>query len=712
MAKHKEAQSRQAWDTLLMALQQLDHLLSEAVSVAQIIYGPEAATDLYRGLYVDRGEVNRVLAREVGEPTLRSTPAADFGEYLSHLAPFNWLQHTFELSTFDLSVVLLALAPEIDLRYERIYAYLQDDVTRKHPSVDLALNLFCPSVEAKMQQRDRFVASAPLIRHQLLHLIANPTQVQPPLLSHALKLDEQVIRFLLGQQGLDSRLASCQLIQPAMSLEELPLETAFKQALQMIARQAQAANQPLRLYFQGTHTVEKRQTAAALSHDLNAPLLLVELQALDSNADLEQTFHLLCREAQFQAAVLYLDQQDGLPSGERAFTVFSHYPVSVILAGTQPWRRSGCPTHFIPVSFPSMNFAQRRTCWHTHLATLGVELVDRELDALADRFRLTPEQIADSAIVAHHHSCWRAAMQSGEQQHSPQPTLDELFMAARDQLSHELEVLTRKISPRYTWEDIVLPTDQLARLQEICSHIKYRQIVYGDWGFDRKLSLGKGLNALFSGPPGTGKTMAAEIVANELRLDLYRIDLSQIVSKYIGETEKNLNRIFTAAESANAILLFDEADSLFGKRSEIKDAHDRYANIEVAYLLQKMEEYEGITILTTNLVQNLDEAFTRRLRFIIEFPFPDSNHRLSIWKGILPKETPIAPDVDFELIAQQFKLAGGNIRNIALAAAFFAAEAGQPVDMNHLLRATKREFQKIGRLVGEEEFSQFSAISN
>ncbi|MGV0025335.1 ATP-binding protein [Phormidesmis priestleyi] len=707
MAQPKEVQARQSRDTLLIALQHLDRLLTEAVSVAQMIYGVEAATDPYRGLYVDRGEVNRVLAQEVGEPTLRSTPAADFGEYLSHLAPFGWLQETFELSTFDLSVVLLALAPEIDLRYERIYAYLQDDVTRKHPCVDLALNLLCPSVEVKMQQRDRFAASAPLMRHRLLDLIADSTQVQPPLLSHALKLDEQVIRFLLGQQGLDSRLTFCQLVQPTRSLEELPLELAFKQALQQIARQA--TSQPLRLYFQGVHATEKRQTAEALSYDLNATLLMVELQAIEATADFEQTFHLLCREAQFQAAILYLDRRGG--SGEdrekaieQAFTVFSHYPVSVILAGTQSWSRSGCPTRFIPVSFPSLNFAQRRTCWNTHLTTLGSELVDQELDALADRFRLTPEQIADSVNMAHHHARWRAAMQSNQASPSPQPTLDEIFMAARAQASDQLESLTRKISPRYTWDDIVLPPDQQSRLKEICSHIQYRQLVYGEWGFDRKLSLGKGLNVLFSGSPGTGKTMAAEVIANELRLDLYQIDLSQIVSKYIGETEKNLNRIFTSAESANAILLFDEADSLFGKRSEVKDAHDRYANLEVSYLLQKMEEYEGITILTTNLVQNLDEAFTRRLRFIIEFPFPDREHRLSIWKGMFPAETPIAPDLDFGSIAQQFKLAGGNIRNIALGAAFLAAESGQRVSMAHLLQATRREFQKMGRLVSEEEF--------
>ncbi|MEC4818150.1 MAG: ATP-binding protein [Scytonema sp. PMC 1069.18] len=249
-----------------------------------------------------------------------------------------------------------------------------------------------------------------------------------------------------------------------------------------------------------------------------------------------------------------------------------------------------------------------------------------------------------------------------------------------------------------------MPTNQLKQLREICNQVKYHHIVCNQWGFDQTLSLGKGINVLFSGSPGTGKTMAAEVIANELQLDMYKIDLSQIVSKYIGETEKNLDRVFTAAENANAILLFDEADALFGKRSEVKDAHDRYANLEVAYLLQKMEEYEGVTILTTNLRQNLDEAFTRRIRFIIEFPFPEADYRLQIWQRIFPKQTPLREDVDLKLIAQKFQLAGGSIRNIAVAAAFLAAEEGDCVGMKHLLQATKREFQKMGRLINDEDF--------
>jgi SpoVK/Ycf46/Vps4 family AAA+-type ATPase len=232
--------------------------------------------------------------------------------------------------------------------------------------------------------------------------------------------------------------------------------------------------------------------------------------------------------------------------------------------------------------------------------------------------------------------------------------------------------------------------------------------VLSDWGFGAKLSLGKGVNALFAGPSGPGKTMATEIIASELGLDLYKIDLSGVVSKYIGETERNLDRVFSAAEDANAILFFDEADALFGKRSEVRDSHDRYANIEISYLLQKMEEYEGLAILATNLKANLDEAFTRRLAFTIHFPFPDEASRLRIWRGIWPASMSLDSGVDLEFLARQFKLSGGNIKNIALSAAFLAAESNTLVTMSHLLHATGREFQKLGKPLGGDQLGPYA----
>jgi SpoVK/Ycf46/Vps4 family AAA+-type ATPase len=264
-----------------------------------------------------------------------------------------------------------------------------------------------------------------------------------------------------------------------------------------------------------------------------------------------------------------------------------------------------------------------------------------------------------------------------------------------------LGTIARRIEPLYTWDDIVLPQDSLRQLKEICICVTQRQRVLEDWGFGQKLSQGKGTHALFSGASGTGKTMAAEVVAKELGFDLYRIDLCGVVSKYIGETEKNLDRIFAAAQDTSVVLFFDEADALFGKRSEVRDSHDRYANLEISYLLQKMEQYDGIAILASNLRANLDEAFLRRLNFVVTFPFPDEAHRLLIWQGIWPGETPLADDVDLRFLAHEYKFTGGNIKNVALAAAFLAAEDGSPVTMNHLLQAVRREYQKLGKAVPE-----------
>jgi SpoVK/Ycf46/Vps4 family AAA+-type ATPase len=253
----------------------------------------------------------------------------------------------------------------------------------------------------------------------------------------------------------------------------------------------------------------------------------------------------------------------------------------------------------------------------------------------------------------------------------------------------------------------VLPPRAIRQLREVCAAERFRSVIYVEWGFDRRMMHGKGLNVLFCGPSGTGKTMSAGIVARELGLDLYKIDLSTVVSKYIGETEKQLSLIFREAQSSNAILFFDEADAIFGKRSEVKDAHDRYANIEVAYLLQKMEEYEGIVILATNFRKNIDEAFTRRIHYIVEFPFPEAEYRERIWRSMIPPDAPLAADVDFAFLGRQFELAGGNIRNAVLLAAFYGAENGGAIRMEHFVLAVARELQKMGKLPSRSEFREY-----
>jgi SpoVK/Ycf46/Vps4 family AAA+-type ATPase len=322
---------------------------------------------------------------------------------------------------------------------------------------------------------------------------------------------------------------------------------------------------------------------------------------------------------------------------------------------------------------------------------------------VAGKFALGPLQIRDAARYAFALTTTRPPDQSAI-------TADDLHHAARARSNQSLRELGQKIESQYNWEDLVLPRRSQEALREIFFSVKHHHTVYETWGFDSKLAMNKGVNALFYGPSGTGKTMAAQVLTNELKLDLYRIDLATVVSKYIGETEKNLSRVFAAAQASNAILFFDEADALFGKRSGVKDAHDRYANIEVAYLLQKMEDYDGIAILATNLRSNIDEAFARRLHHTVEFPFPDANLRERIWRSVFPAQTPLSDTVDFGFLANQFELSGGNIRNVALAAAFLAADASQPVNMPMLVVGVARELQKIDRMPTRAAFREYYAF--
>ncbi len=624
-----------------------------------------------------------------------------------------WLQKTFSLSDFDLDILAIALAPELDRHYERVYAYLQDDLSNKRPTVDMVLNLLCSNIPEKLSRRKHFATNAPLIYHRLLHLCPEPQQ-QSTLLAHRLILDSQVVRLLLHQPGLDSRLTDCcQLLEPSIDSDTLYLKAGVQTALEALVIEDWQKQQPLVLYFQGTDSTGKRRTAQIIAKTLKVPLLVANLTRLvEDKASFEEKLQILWREAWFFNCLLYLVNFDVLYLQENQIlyqsflTELEKNHGITILAGVQTWIPTATGVKnliTVPFTIPESN--QRRDCWQTHLQAAQINIENAELDVLSDRFLLTPDQIANAVATAYNTARWQSAKTE-----KTLPSFLHLCSAARAQSGHDLASLAQKIVPKYTWDDIILHSYQLIQLQEICKEAEYRNLVHQKWGFAEKLSLGKGLNVLFSGSSGTGKTMAAEVIAHQLQLDLYKIDLSQIVSKYIGETEKNLNRIFTAATNANAILFFDEADALFGKRSEVQDARDRYANIEVGYLLQKMEEHEGVAILTTNLRSNMDEAFERRLRFIIEFPLPDTKNRHLIWQGVFPKNAPCSPKLDLEFLAQNFEITGANIRNIALTAAFLAADDHAVIEMVHLIRAMRREYQKMGQILRDKDLGQYADL--
>ena len=323
------------------------------------------------------------------------------------------------------------------------------------------------------------------------------------------------------------------------------------------------------------------------------------------------------------------------------------------------------------------------------------------VEELAAKFRFSPRQIE----LACRQAVGLAGLE-GEGTISSR----EMHQCCYRQVVHKLGDLASRVRPAFHWDDVVMPEDQKKLLQHACGHIKFQHQVYYGWGFDRKIAYGRGLSILFAGAPGTGKTMCAQVIANELNMEMYKINISQIVSKYIGETEKNLQAVFTEAKRSNCVLFFDECDALFGKRSEVKDAHDRNANVEVAYLLQQIEEYDGVCILATNLIGNIDEAFMRRITYVVRFPFPDAAMREEIYRRTIPQQAPLSDDIDWAFLAEKFELSGGHIKNIVLSAAFLAALEGQSIGMSHLLRSAVGEMKKNEIVVVREELREYADL--
>jgi SpoVK/Ycf46/Vps4 family AAA+-type ATPase len=666
---------------LQSALARLDRIVAVAVERATETFGPAASRDSFRGLYLSGEQFERVLAQIPGEPLLWTAlaPEDETVDLASELG----------LTPFDLDVLLLAVAPELDLKYERLFGFLQDDVTRKRATVDLALHLLCETAEMRIVRRSHFMPGAPLLAKRWLRLVADPSQVDPPLLAHYLKPEARAVSVFTGQREINPRTAPfCRLVEsPDRSWEETALDASAAEALVRVASLGVALEKPARLFFEGPSGAGQVETAEALATELGTPLLTADLaRATACHADPETVLPELFSEAQFHGAILFLEGADAVPQGLLASLAAERW--LTILSGPRSF--SG----WFPVSFYTLGADASRRTWSQVLGSEGFPVIPDTIETLSARLKLTPKQIGQTASEAVYHAAWRGANEV---------EVRDFMHAARVHASHDLAALARKVQALHGWDDLILPEDTKAQLREMCERAGQRRRVLEDWGFDRKLSMGMGTNALFAGPSGSGKTMAVEIISNELQLDAYRIDLSGVVSKYIGETEKNLDRIFGAAQNANVILFFDEADALFGKRSEVRDSHDRYANIEISYLLQKMEEYTGIAILATNLKQNLDDAFVRRLTFSIHFPFPDEASRRRIWKGIWPEGVPLADDVDGNLLAGRFELSGGNILNVALAAAFAASAEDQPVSLRHLLHATRREYQKYGKQMRPDE---------
>lgn len=694
-----ETKLRSTWiDELLPALTRLDAIIERAINIAQERFGAEAVADRFRGLYVPASETVQLLRRRPGDPEFVGV-RSDLPRLPDESNALQRLAEGYGLSAFDLDILLVALAPDLDRRYERIYAYLQDNVSLRKAGVDLILNLLCENGIDRLQRRSHFASDAPLIRHQLIHLIPSPEPANHSLLAHAIQVDSQIIDLLLHQDRLDRRLNwVCREMRPPPCLRA-PLPVAEYDALRELIRVSLSKHELLLVNLWGEPGLGQWATAQTLASDLKRELLAFDLEF--AGPDFATLLPLAIRHAWFNNKILCIALSDAAAENRRVHQILAHAKGAIILISRSPFSPSTW-LEFAPtaVRFERPAHDTRRALWQTTLKGHHLDLDDAQIEELAGRLRLSPKQIRDAAQTA----VSQARLTGSE------PSYSLLLSSARAQTGRKLGQLARKTTPIHQWHDIILPEDSLKSLHEMCQRVRHRHQVLGEWGFHQKLALGKGTNALFSGPSGTGKTMAAGIIAGELGLDLYKIDLSGVVSKYIGETEKNLNQIFDAASHGNAILFFDEADALFGKRSEVRDSHDRYANIEISYLLQKMEEYDGVSILATNLRQHLDDSFVRRLSTTVQFPFPGETSRRHIWEKIWPSETPLDSDVDLSFMAQQFKLSGGNIKNVALAAAYLAAAVDSPVKMTHLLQATEREYQKMGRVL--ENYSSQRPLEN
>jgi len=624
-----------------------------------------------------------------------------------------YLSATLGLQRFEERCLVLALAPELYSRYSEIYAYLQDNVIRTRPTIDLALQLFSTHPDDRMA----FTAGAPLMRSRLL-LEHEPGGSPLPMSQRALSIDDRVLGFLLESLETDLEIERwVNLVPIPKEAPRVPIRQDIVEKTATMARRCFAggeANYRPIFHLLGRDGTGRRALAEAACHAAGMPLLAADMRLAGRARDKAESMWRLGRESLLQSAGVLIQHFDDLLEDDAdsalsaLFETIYHFAIPIVfLCGTREWHP---PVHspatlFISVPCPSPTAEERAGLWAYHLGATD-QLPAEDLGLLAAIFNFTDGQIQQAVASARSMAFWDDGANS-------ELTVDNLRRACRKEALPNLGNLARRTERTHNWNSIKLPEPQLNQLREIAAHLKHSTKVLGTWGFAREFQYGLGLAACFEGVSGTGKTMAAGILAAELGQELITTDLSAIQSKYIGETNKHLKLLFDEAQSASAILFIDEADALFGKRSEVKDSHDRYANSEIAFLLQQIEEYRGTVILATNMKQNMDEAFLRRLRFVIHFPFPDEELRLAIWKDIFPKESPIDPSVNIGWLARRLKITGGNIKNIAIRAAFLAADRPRlnmrVIDMDCIVEAAKREYDKLGLTYLPAEFDGWRA---
>ncbi|WP_412542445.1 ATP-binding protein [Longispora sp. K20-0274] len=643
------------------------------VAVAARRAADPAPDDPFRGLYLSDEAIDALL------DTRRDPwPAADDAPTHGRLAA---LATAAALEPLDVALLLVALAPDVDSRFEQFYGYLNDDVTRRRASVGLALRL-AGLPEGAGAGRARFDAGAPLLAAGLLVV----EEADRPLLSRPLRVPDRVVAHLLGGDlhgpALTGLLADA---RPE------PLLTARPDA----ARLGRALSGGATLVYLREHGGGSGQAlgVAALAAAGRAALAVDAARYAAGPAGTA-----LVREAVLRGAGVVFGPLDGHDPTD-LLGLFARVGVPLLLYGTVGWDPRWTHRPPLNVAVEPVPASVRAELWRTALdgAVLG-DGVDPA--AVTAHFTLGPPQIRRAARAATLAAYGDDGVVRAE----------HLRHGARSQNAAGLERLARRIEPAVGWDDLVLPPAVTGQLRELAGRARFRDRVLDEWRMRPGGGRGRGVTGLFAGDSGTGKTMSAEVIAGSLGLDLYTVNLATVVDKYVGETEKNLERIFTEAAGVNGVLLFDEADAIFGKRSEVRDAHDRYANIESAYLLQRLETFDGLAVLATNLRANLDDAFTRRIDIVVDFPLPEAELRRALWDSCLGRLVPRGDDLDLDFVAGAFELAGGHIRSAAITAAYLAVEADRPVAMADLIGAVGREYRKLGRLCLEREFGDYLAL--
>ncbi len=614
------------------------------------------------------------------------------------------LRRIFNLSDAEAELLLVALGPELDARLRRVYGFLQDNMNRERAHLGFALDLLFATTQEKHDAR-RYLASDSTLRY--FYLVQLGGNTGDATLGRELSAPERVVRAALGEPGIDDLLTGIARLDsagvPLSQISNPPdnLANALDLLKKDQADRPVTVGAPMRpvIAIRGPAHAGKKHVARALMKELGRPMVIVDFSRLPkTNVDLPRILRIAARDALLLGAALYIDQADLFADPEALaepprplLDLLARFPDVVFLGSTRRLHQLDQHREVLRMTCDMPSPDQRKQLW-TRFLPADVQLgKDVDLDELSRKY-----SIGAGAIAAGAREAANAARMRGK---PAEVKFGDLLDGARNQLVHKLGSIAERVTKTYRWEDLILPEEVIESLKEMVGFAKFRGTVYDKWGFLSKHAYGRGVSSLFWGPPGTGKTMVAGIMARELDMEIFRVDLSRVVSKWIGETEKNLAKVFDEATQSQAILLFDEADSLFAKRTEVKSSNDRYANLEVSFLLQRMEQYDGVSILTTNFEDTIDEAFKRRLQFRVEFPFPDIEFREKLWKVMVPKSVPIVDDIDWFHLAKRFDLAGGNIRNAVARAAFYAAEAGKPVDQSMLERAGTRESEETGKLV-------------